>query len=114
MRFNFFLKKTISSRAKSKKNISGTLFCRSQFYQKKDSIVLTIKCAGCKRKLWKYEKIGSGEVIKCYKKRIPKIYDAKFEGKVVVCPCGKIIGTDKGSFIKMNQHAFVYTGTKQR
>ncbi len=75
--------------------------------------MLTIKCAGCKRKLWKYEKIGSGEVLRCYRSRITKIYDAEFDGTNVLCPCGKIIGTVMGGYIKMNRHAFVYTGTKQ-
>ena len=29
--------------------------------------MLTIRCATCKTKLWKYDKIGHGEVLRCHK-----------------------------------------------
>jgi hypothetical protein len=34
--------------------------------------VLILKCAACKKKLWKYDKIGPGEVLRCHKDRIIK------------------------------------------
>ena len=75
--------------------------------------MLTIKCAGCKTKLWKYEKLGHGEVLRCYKKRIHKIYNIEKEENKIKCPCGNVIGIDKGGHIKMISKAFTYTGTKQ-
>ena len=36
------------------------------------------------------------------------IEDDKFK-----CSCGKTIGIDKGTFIKMDPKAFVYSGTKR-
>jgi hypothetical protein len=75
--------------------------------------VLLIKCAGCRRKLWKYEKIGAGEVLRCHKKRIDKIYGCAQEEDRVRCRCGKPIGIDKGSYIKMIGNAFTYSGTKK-
>lgn len=36
--------------------------------------MLTIRCAKCKSKLWKYDKIGQGEVLRCHKARITKWY----------------------------------------
>jgi hypothetical protein len=75
--------------------------------------MLVIKCAACKRKLWKYNKLGKGKVLKCYKERIQKYYyEAVKDHKVIKCACGKEIGIDKGSYIKMNQDTFTYTGTK--
>lgn len=50
--------------------------------------MLTIRCATCKTKLWKYDKI--------------------------VCPnCKRPIGIDKGTFYKMDPNAFLYNGTKR-
>jgi len=74
--------------------------------------MLTIRCAACKCKLWKYEKIGKGEVLRCYKNRITREYDYRQEGDKVLCLCGKEIGIDKGSFIKMIKKGFVYSGAK--
>ncbi len=75
--------------------------------------MLVIKCAACKTKLWKYEKIGEGEVLRCHKQRISRIYILNIDGDRVQCDCGKEIGIDKGSFIKMISKAFTYSGTKK-
>lgn len=75
--------------------------------------MLTIKCAACKRKLWKYEKIGHGAVLRCYKARITRHYESKQDGTEVYCLCGKKIGVDEGESIKMIGSAFTYSGTKQ-
>ncbi len=74
--------------------------------------MLVIKCGGCKRKLWKYEKIGKGEVLRCHKDRIARMYAAKQEQGRIRCLCGKDIGIDKGRYVKMIRKAFTYTGTK--
>ena len=45
--------------------------------------MLTIKCSACRRKLWKYEKLGKGEVMRCHKTRIKKMYDTvQHDGKI--------------------------------
>lgn len=76
--------------------------------------VLTLKCAGCKRKLWKYDKIGKGEVLRCHKERIMRDYGhIEQAGDKLTCLCGQEIGIDKGSFIKMVAKGFTYTGTKR-
>lgn len=76
--------------------------------------MLIIKCAACKNKLWKYEKIGQGEVLRCHKVRIRKFYSEIIkENNKVKCGCGKDIGIDKGTFIKMDPKAFIYNGTKR-
>ncbi len=76
--------------------------------------MLTIKCAACKRKLWKYEKIGQGQVLRCHKSRMGQTYEFKTEKGKIICQCGKPIGIDKGKHIQMIRNAFVYTGTKQK
>lgn len=75
--------------------------------------MLTIKCAACKRKLWKYEKIGKGAVLRCYKERITRQYAVQTAGSTVQCLCGKAIGVDEGAYIKMIGNAFTYSGTKE-
>jgi len=75
--------------------------------------MLTIKCAACKRKLWKYEKIGKGEVLRCYKSRIEREYEYNIVGDKLACTCGNLIGIDKGQHIKMIKKGFVYSGKKR-
>lgn len=75
--------------------------------------MLILKCAACKRKLWRYDKLGQGEVLRCHWKRIEKVYTLERDGNRIKCACGKDIGLDKGSFIKMVSKAFTYTGTKR-
>ncbi|WP_353894179.1 hypothetical protein PRVXH_000961 [Proteinivorax hydrogeniformans] len=75
--------------------------------------MLTIKCAKCKTKLYKYHKIGKGKLLKSHKTRIKKIYNLKKEDRQYKCSCGNAVGTDEGEFIKMSNQAFTYTGTKE-
>ena len=76
--------------------------------------MLIIKCSACKKKLWKYDKIGQGEVLRCHKNRITKEYmDMITVGDKIACACGNVIGIDKGTFYKMIAKAFTYSGTKR-
>jgi hypothetical protein len=75
--------------------------------------MLTLKCAACKRKLWKYDKIGHGQVLRCYKDRMTKLYTFDRDGDKIKCQCGKPIGIDKGNHINMIANSFIYTGTKR-
>ncbi len=76
--------------------------------------MLVIRCAYCKSKLWKYDKIGQGEVLCCHKSRIEKSYaDLTIDNDKIKCQCGNNIGIDKGSFYKMISKAFTYNGTKR-
>ncbi len=72
-----------------------------------------IRCAACKKKLWRYDKIGPGEVLRCHKNRITRMYHFEKDGGRVRCLCGKDIGIDKGRYFKMIGKAFTYTGTKR-
>lgn len=76
--------------------------------------MLVIRCAACRRKLWRYDKIGKGEVLRCHKGRIDKDYgNCLKEADKWNCLCGKSVGIDKGAFIKMNSAAFTCSGTKR-
>lgn len=76
--------------------------------------MLTLKCAACKRKLWKYDKIGQGEVLRCHKARIVKrLSPLQNAGDKICCGCGAEIGIDKGTYYKMIAKAFTYSGTKR-
>ena len=75
--------------------------------------MLILKCAACKKKLWKYDKIGPGEVLRCHKDRIIKIYGYIRGEDKIKCPCGKDVGIDKGTYIKMIGKGFTYSGTQR-
>ncbi len=79
--------------------------------------MLTIKCARCKTKLFKYKKIGQGKVLRCYEKRIKRIYEAQVTDDQLLCGgCENTVGelVERGGrrHVKMNQMAFTFTGTK--
>lgn len=75
--------------------------------------MLLIRCSRCKTKLWKYNKLGQGEVLRCHKARIDKMIDGAIDGDRIRCgKCGEIVGHDKGTFYKMVKKAFVYSGKK--
>jgi phage FluMu protein Com len=77
--------------------------------------VLTIKCAKCKTKLFKYKKIGQGRVLVCWKNKITRLYDGEIKGKNLICKnCGNIIAEIKEDYLDMNNYSFTYTGTKIR
>ncbi len=74
--------------------------------------MLTIKCAKCGSKVFKYLKIGKGELHICIKSRISKDFSVK-DGDLFKCPkCGNIIGVDNKGFIKLKKGSFTYSGTK--
>ena len=74
---------------------------------------MILRCAACKKKLWRYKKIGPGEVLRCHKERILKEFDNHYaKGHKIYCRCGKELGIDKGKNYKMIAKAFTYSGTK--
>lgn len=77
--------------------------------------MLIIRCSKCKTKLFRYDKIGHGAVLRCHKARIDRVFEKpEVREHKIVCPkCQQPIGIDKGSFYKMDPKAFLYTGTKR-
>ncbi|MBS1112591.1 MAG: hypothetical protein H6Q92_353 [Nitrospirae bacterium] len=76
--------------------------------------MLVLRCTACRKKLWRYEKIGKGEVLRCHKTRIVRDYgNCLTDGQRIYCSCGKSIGIDKGNYYKMIGCAFTYAGTKR-
>ncbi len=75
--------------------------------------MLVLKCVKCRRKLYKYLKVGKGRLLHCWKGRIMEDYTIRY-GDVVKCPCGNVIGTKKGKHIKLKQHSFTYSGTAMK
>lgn len=74
--------------------------------------MLVIKCSACRKKLWRYRKLGQRELLRCHRDRIEKVwFKDEHDGKIW-CQCGNAVGISKGTFIKMNKNAFTYSGTK--
>jgi hypothetical protein len=71
--------------------------------------MIIITCTRCRQKLLKYQKIGKGRILRCYKKRITRIYHAH-TGNDLRCSCGQLIGIDEGKWYKMKQQAFETSG----
>jgi hypothetical protein len=75
--------------------------------------MIVIKCARCKRKIIKYEKIGSGRVLRCFKARVSKYYTEPVNGNLV-CKCGEMIGEDAGAWFQMRLDSFISKGTVKK
>ncbi len=75
--------------------------------------MLTVKCARCKKRVFKYLKFGKGKLLHCWKGRIIRDYSVR-DGREVKCQCGNIIGLDEGKWIKMKPHSFICSGAKFR
>ncbi len=73
--------------------------------------MLTIKCAFCRSKIFKYRKIGKGKIITCWNVRIIKDYSQRENGEVK-CICGKVIGSEVVNGVRMKQGNFTYSGTR--
>jgi hypothetical protein len=73
--------------------------------------MLTIKCATCRSKIFKYRKIGKGKIITCWNARIINDYSQRENGQVK-CRCGKIIGSEVVKGVRMKQGNFTFSGTR--
>jgi len=73
--------------------------------------VITIKCAKCKTKLFRYLKIGKGQVRHMWPDRIDEDHSIH-DGDVIKCKCGNVIGRDEVKYINLKRSAFTYTGRK--
>jgi DNA-directed RNA polymerase subunit RPC12/RpoP len=74
--------------------------------------MLTVRCARCKRKLLRYEKIGEGRLLRCHKARITRIFEGQLCEAGLLCPCGSRIGSDQGDWIDLFPGRVVTTGTR--
>ena len=74
--------------------------------------MLTLKCSACRRKLWKYQKLGKGAVLRCHKDRIVKRYQVQEREGKIFCACGQPVGIDKGDHFSMDRKTFTYSGLK--
>jgi hypothetical protein len=52
--------------------------------------MLVLKCAACKKKLWRYDKIGPGGVLRCHKDRIIRMYVSIMEDNKLNAPVERI------------------------
>ena len=75
--------------------------------------MLTVRCAACRRTLFRYVKFGSGNLRKCRWDRIVEDSSVR-DGEDVRCECGNLIGIDTGRHIRLKGHAFTYSGTTGR
>jgi len=74
--------------------------------------MLTVRCSRCKRKLFRYEKVGEGRLLRCHKARITRVFEGVFTNTELRCPCGARIGADKGPWFKVLPGSVTVAGTK--
>ncbi len=65
--------------------------------------VMSIKCKKCNQKVFKYLKVGKGNLLKAYKSKIQTEYFEIINGEMF-CKCGHKLGIDQGSHFKMLDH----------
>jgi len=74
--------------------------------------MLLIRCARCKRKLWKYLKIGPGRLLVCHKDRITRTWDHTRDGDDLLCLCGTRVAIDKTDHLKIIGTAITASGER--
>jgi hypothetical protein len=72
--------------------------------------MITVRCIKCKRIIYKYKKIGKGNLWHCWKNRI-KQDNSVHCGNEIRCVFGNLIGIEEEKWIKMKQHFFEISGT---
>ncbi len=55
---------------------------------------LDVKCSRCGKKIFRYLKIGEGELRHCWKNRIVRDHSIR-DGKRVFCSCGNLVGVEE-------------------
>lgn len=68
-----------------------------------DTKVMTIQCKKCKRKVFKYLKVGKGNLLKAYKSKIKADY-FRVDNDKMMCQCGHVLAIDKGNYYKMSDN----------
>lgn len=72
--------------------------------------MITVKCANCRKKLFRYEKVGKGRLWHLWKERITEDNSVR-EGSEVRCTCGNLIGIEEAKWIKLKTHSVTYSGS---
>jgi hypothetical protein len=62
--------------------------------------MIIVKCAKCKKKIFRYLKIGKGKLWHCWKERIIEDNSTR-DGDEIKCQCGNLVGIDEGKWIKI-------------
>jgi len=62
--------------------------------------MIILRCAKCKRKIFKYRKIGKGKLLLCWKARLIEDYTLRKQNEVR-CECGNLIGVVERKWIQM-------------
>ncbi|MDY6918482.1 MAG: hypothetical protein SVP26_11210 [Chloroflexota bacterium] len=75
--------------------------------------MITVRCARCSARVFRYEKVGKGRLLHCWKGRIVTDYSVR-DGPYVKCPCGNVIGIDEGKWVKLKQRSFTCSGAARR
>jgi len=72
--------------------------------------MITVYCAACGRKLFRYQKIGKGRLLHSWKTRISTDNTVR-NGQDVYCPCGQHIGIEETKWINMHGGSFYVKGS---
>jgi hypothetical protein len=73
--------------------------------------MIIIKCSKCNKKIFKYIKLGRGQLLHFWKDRIIENMSVN-DKKNVRCKCGNFIGINKGDQIKIKKNSIIIKGLK--
>ena len=75
--------------------------------------MITVSCKQCGRDIFRYQKIGKGKLLHCWKMRI-STDNSIHDGDCITCPCGNVIGWDSGRKINLERGNISMSGTALR
>jgi len=74
------------------------------------SLMITVYCAACGKKLFRYQKIGKGRLLHCWHTRISSSHTVR-RGDDVYCTCGQHIGVIETKWINLHGGSFTVKGS---
>ncbi|EHQ34679.1 hypothetical protein [Methanoplanus limicola] len=72
--------------------------------------MITVCCAACGKKLFRYQKIGKGRLLHCWHTRISSNHSVR-RGDDVYCTCGQHIGVVETKWINLHGGSFTVKGS---
>jgi hypothetical protein len=75
--------------------------------------MIVIKCAKCKRKIFRYLKVGKGKLWHCWKDKITEDNSVRDRDEIK-CHCGNLVGIDEGKWIKIYPVRCIISGLISR
>ena len=97
--------------------LASSSFCCSRWLHRSgcvaETTLITVSCSECGREIFRYQKVGKGRLLHCWKQRI-STDNSIHDGDLIKCKCGVAIGRNSGRKINLERGDITSSGTALR